>query len=307
MPPIEKDGGYLNILMRVSEGTITPPEVRVGQSSGIVADTSQSSGTRVLSGLKTKLNQAMAGTASKLRGSTKPTVPWHIPAELSAIAMKALAKNKADRYQTVEALRKDIERFQEGRSVSAKDDTKTEMLWKFAKRNKGFSAGAVATFLVLLCSLWFIGKAWLATNRAYAAYQKEQEDKQARMKESVPAFLRSAQLSLPDRHFDDALKQARVALDYAPDNAEARLLNGQLLVVQQQYAQAVDELSMYLKQKPGDRSARELLDAAAGPNRTTRPAQSCWRSCSHESSSTPWRTACCPRWAKMHWQRGRSC
>ena len=75
-PPIDKEGGYLAILMRVMQGEIIPPEQRAGK----------------------------------------------VAKELSAIAMKALAKNPQDRYATVEALRKDIERFQEGRSVSAKED-----------------------------------------------------------------------------------------------------------------------------------------------------------------------------------------
>ena len=45
--------------------------------------------------------------------------------DLSAIAMKALAKNPQDRYQNVEALRKDIERFQEGRSRSVPRRTRS--------------------------------------------------------------------------------------------------------------------------------------------------------------------------------------
>jgi len=53
----------------------------------------------------------------------------------------------ADRYPNVEALRIDIERFQEGRSVSAKPDTTREMLWKLVKRNKGFSVGAAGALL----------------------------------------------------------------------------------------------------------------------------------------------------------------
>ena len=85
-PPMDKEGGYLAILMRVTQGEIVPPEQRTTRA-----------GRR-------------------------------IPKELSAIAMKALAKNPQDRYPTVEALRKDIERFQEGRSVSAKEDTKREVL-----------------------------------------------------------------------------------------------------------------------------------------------------------------------------------
>ena len=86
-PPVDKEGGYLAILMRVMEGEIVPPEQRDPK-------------------------RAKAGRITR---------------ELSAIAMKALAKNPQDRYPNVEALRKDIERFQEGRSVSAKEDTFKEM------------------------------------------------------------------------------------------------------------------------------------------------------------------------------------
>ena len=69
--------------------------------------------------------------------------------------MKALAKDQDDRYPTVEALRQDIERFQEGRSVSAKQDTKWEMLVKFVKRNKGFSAATAAALVLLtLVLVW---------------------------------------------------------------------------------------------------------------------------------------------------------
>src|SRR5207248_1738280 len=63
-----------------------------------------------------------------------------IPKELSAIAMKALARDKQDRYPSVEAMRQDVERYLEGRSVSAKSDTKWEMFVKFVKRNKVVSA-----------------------------------------------------------------------------------------------------------------------------------------------------------------------
>ena len=59
-----------------------------------------------------------------------------VPAvELSVIAMKSLAKVPKDRYQTADALRRDIERYLEGRSVSA-----WEMAKKLVKRNNGLSA-----------------------------------------------------------------------------------------------------------------------------------------------------------------------
>ena len=172
-PPVDKEGGYLAILMRVMQGEIVPPEQRI--RAGMV------------------------------------------PRELSAIAMKALAKNPRDRYPTVEALRKDIERFQEGRSVSAKEDTKWETIVKFAKRNKAFSATATVAMLVLLVVLAFTFKNY--------------HEKEARTRKAVPAFLRAGKLAVNERQFKDALDQVTVAVDFDPDNAEAHLFKGQLLIV----------------------------------------------------------------------------
>jgi serine/threonine protein kinase len=91
-----------------------------------------------------------------------PARTRRIPPELSAVAMKALARDKQDRYPSVEALRRDIDRYLEGRSVSVKDDTRRQQLWKLIKRNKGFSAGAALALLVLLCSLGFSGSSVVA-------------------------------------------------------------------------------------------------------------------------------------------------
>ena len=220
--PVNKEDGYLAVLMRVSEGQIEVPEKR-----------------------------------NPKRG---------IPRELSAIAMKALAKEPGKRYQTVEALRKDIERFQEGRSVSAKDDTKWEMLWKFAKRNKGFSAGAVMTVAVLFFSLFFIGKAYLATNSAYAAFQKEQDEKDRRTKKAVPAFVEAARLAVDRRRFDNALTQVNVALEYDAANTEARLLKGQVLIVQKDFAGAANEIERYLEKEPSNAEAKRLVELCKRKN-----------------------------------------
>src|SRR5262249_40948276 len=111
-PPIEKDGGQVAVLMRVAQGEIAPPQQRSPE-------------------------RARAGK---------------VPTELAAVAMKAMARQKQDRYPNVEAFRKDIEWFQEGRSVSAKEDTRREMMWKFVKRNKALSGAALVVAVVLVWS-----------------------------------------------------------------------------------------------------------------------------------------------------------
>jgi serine/threonine protein kinase len=176
-----------------------------------------------------------------------------IPRELSAIAMKALATLREDRYPTVEELRRDVERFQDGRSVSAKEDTARELMWKFVKRNKGFSFGMTLAFLVLVVSLGYVTNAWLATTKAQAALRKQTDD-------AVPALVRSARLALNERQFEDCLHQADLALAYAPDNADALLIKAQVFIVRQDFARAATDLQQVLRYRPADHEARELLD-----------------------------------------------
>jgi len=212
-PPVEREGGYLDVLMRVMQGEIVSPEQRNPQ---------------------------------RARGGK-------IPKELSAIAMKALAKNPQDRYPTIEALRKDIERFQEGRSVSAKEDTKREMLVKFVKRNRGFSAGAVLSLTVLLCSVGVLAK-------AYAELKSERQARRDQGRASVPSFVRAGQMLLNESRFSDALAQADVALDFDPQAGEAKLLRGHALIGQLRYADAGNELDACLKLRPDDLGAKSLAE-----------------------------------------------
>src|SRR5262245_42353545 len=190
-PPVERTGGYPEVLTRVITGEILPPEKRAPKR--------------------------------------------HVPKELSAVVMKALAKERAQRYQSVEELRRDIERFQEGRSVSARDDTRWEAVVKFVKRNKGFSAGSAAALFVLAVVVWlFTAANYRARLRAEEARSQaeevstrlleEQRGKRERGHKSAPLFLRSAQRSEEAKDFDYALAQAEVALEYDPNLAEARLL-----------------------------------------------------------------------------------
>ena len=214
--PVNKEGNYAMVLIRVAEGQIRPPE---------------------------------EGNAKRMRAGK-------IPRELSAVAMKALSKRPQDRYQTVEALRRDVELFQAGRSVSAKEDTKWEQFRKLVKRNKGLSVGVAVALLALFCSLGVVGKAWWETHRAYGAYQQEQEDKAERTRKAVPAFVAAARLAVDQFHFDEALSEVSLALDYDPGYGDARLLKGQLLIANKDFAAAKRELEAYLaEQRPADPKA----------------------------------------------------
>jgi len=72
--------------------------------------------------------------------------------ELAAVVTKCLATSPEDRYQSAGDLRKDIDLFLAGRSVSAAPDTFAQAIAKLIKRNKPISA-AVATAAVVIAAL----------------------------------------------------------------------------------------------------------------------------------------------------------
>jgi serine/threonine protein kinase len=223
-PPIDREGGSIAVLMRVADNAILPAEER-------------------------NPRRARAG---------------QIPAELSAIARKALAKEPQNRYPSAAALRQDIERFQEGRSVSAKDDTLREVCWKLVKRNKGASITAAAACLLLAVLLCFgfraIYRAKESAETALQALQQEQRIKRERGQKSAPFFLREAKLSADQKRFDNALAQADAALEFDPELPEALLLKGQLLIVQKDFSAAQKWLAAYVQMRSADREAAELLE-----------------------------------------------
>jgi serine/threonine protein kinase len=149
-PPVETERDYVGVLMAVAEGNILPPEQRAPE--------------RARRGL--------------------------IPGELSAIALKALALKPADRYQTVEDVRRDIQLYLEGRSVSAKHDSAWEMFKKLVKRNKGASIATAAALVVLAVVL---GVAFVSNyrERVQAVAAREQaEVAQKKAEENYQAFLK---------------------------------------------------------------------------------------------------------------------
>lgn len=208
-PPVEREGGYLVVLMRVALGEIVSPEQR-------------------------NLQRAKAGK---------------IPKELAAIAMKALAKDKEQRYPTADALRQDIERFQEGRSVSAKDDTLREAVWKLVKRNKVASSFTALLLVVLLWSSWSNFQA-----------RRAEAEKNQHITDSLPSFVRAARFAANEKQYDDALKQLKVVTDHDPNQAQARLLRAQVLMVRQDFAEAKGELDRYLVLVPKDAVAKQQAE-----------------------------------------------
>ncbi|HZZ80117.1 MAG TPA: protein kinase, partial [Gemmataceae bacterium] len=223
-PPIERGGGLAAIILRVAQGRIDPPEQKAP-------------------------DRAKAGK---------------IPPELAAIAMKALASDKGARYQSIAEFRRDIDRFMEGRSVSAKPDTVREMAVKLVKRNRGASiATAAATVILFFVAIWSLVSILSANKRrqdAYDAYIAEQKEKQALAKRSVPSLVRAARMLVSEKKFDEALTQVDAAIAFDDAQPDARLVRAQLLLHQFDFSGARHDLEICLKQKSSNEDATRLLE-----------------------------------------------
>ena len=103
-----------------------------------------------------------------------------IPRELSAIAMKAMAREPRDRYRSARELTRDINLYLEGKAVSAKEDTFTESVVKLVKRNKEVFATAAAALLVVVV-LGIYGLSRIVSERNAALDAKGEAENQARL------------------------------------------------------------------------------------------------------------------------------
>jgi eukaryotic-like serine/threonine-protein kinase len=95
------------------------------------------------------------------RGLTPPRLASELVGDLDWVVMKAIEKDPAARYQTVDALIEDIERHLKHEPVTAGPPSKVFALKKFAKRHKAwFWAGSVVGATVLLGSAVLLAS-WL--------------------------------------------------------------------------------------------------------------------------------------------------
>ena len=94
----------------------------------------------------TQIEQAAAAT----RATTEEQLARELRGDLDAIALKALAKEPAERYPSAAALAEDLQRYLEGKPIKALPARITYRVRKFVLRNRtvvGVSATAIAAIL----------------------------------------------------------------------------------------------------------------------------------------------------------------
>jgi len=212
-PPVE--GGELKqILNRVIRGEVTHP-------------------TEFGSAGRRKPKRQSKGRPDAQDGAPLPHVrSGRIPSALSAVAMKALSREREERYQDVEAIRADIESYQSGFATSAEEAGLARQVGLLVKRNRGVFATAFAAWLTITAlAVWFVLGVRASERAAVAEKEKTQralavaslsladaamrEDNATKMisaLESVPEDMRNQEWS----YLLDRADQSLGLLDFGP-------------------------------------------------------------------------------------------
>jgi eukaryotic-like serine/threonine-protein kinase len=98
-----------------------------------------------------------------------------IPAELSAVALKALSRDKAQRYQQTGDLSRDVRAFMTGGRISAYEYSAFELLRGFVARHKGASALTAAILVLLVVGAALL---WASNRKVIAERDRAQRSEQ---------------------------------------------------------------------------------------------------------------------------------
>lgn len=143
-----------------------------------------------------------------------------IPRDLSAVAMKAMARQSQDRYASARDLSRDVLAFLEGRSVTAKEDTFFESLVKLAKRNKPVSvAVSVALLILITMASLFVTDNAQRTRMAQAALgdtSRAQQEQVEALRVASEELAQQAIRSAEEQRWEEAKFLADTAVKVSP-------------------------------------------------------------------------------------------
>jgi serine/threonine protein kinase/tetratricopeptide (TPR) repeat protein len=203
-----RGAGLLDLLRAVRESEPPRPSTRLGTSGELPA------------------------VAAK-RGAEPKRLVGLVRGDLDWIVMKCLEKDRARRYETADALARDVGRYLSVEPVEACPPSRVYRLRKFARKNHKLLLAAGAFLLLLTAataiSAWLAVRATLAerkadSERAQAVAEKERANEQAEVAEAVNKFLNGDLLiQASTEHSPDRDLKLRTVLDRAAERVDERL------------------------------------------------------------------------------------
>ncbi len=142
----------------------------------------------------TSLSAADSGVIADQRRAERGTLAALLRKELEWIPLKALRKDRTERYGSPADLARDIRNYLEGRALEAGPESTAYRLRKLARRNRGafVAAGAVAAALVV----GVVGFAWQAhqakMQRDVAVLARQVAEEERAKSQAINEFIQSA-------------------------------------------------------------------------------------------------------------------
>jgi serine/threonine protein kinase/Leucine-rich repeat (LRR) protein len=172
-----------------------------------------------------------------------------VPESLSAVCMKALATEAAERYGNVAELQRDIEAYQNGFATTAERAGAWKQFTLFVKRNKAVSTAAA---LIVALTAGFMATVIASERKARATLTE--------LRATVP-LLRSEAIELINhQQFDEAVARLNYLNQLAPDSAELFALKGNALQSLLRAAEARAAYVQALRIAPKTKFAQENIE-----------------------------------------------
>ena len=195
--------------------------------------------------LRSTLKQTLKGNIQK-----PSSLQDKIPPGLEAIAMKALSTEQVKRYQTVQEISQDIDRWMEGFLTSAEKSSSLKSVYLFYHRHRSMTIILAILFLtVTLGSLFFslkINREKLHTDEAFVLYRQEQVAKDLLGKEASPYLNQLAKVQLfQNDNLDQAEKLFDLALLRDPENLIANHHKIYIHFYKMEFSQSKRLLALY--------------------------------------------------------------
>ncbi len=190
--------------------------------------------------------------------------------DVETIVLKALRKDKRQRYDSAAALAEDIRRFLRHEPIAARAPSATYRLSKFARRNKTLVGGGLAVFVALVAGM-------VTTLSMYfrAEEQRHQTEQVARFQETQLSGIDAATMGVKLRA--DLLTRARAAAERSkrsPEEVEGRIAELEQLIADTDFTGlALNALDTTVFQRALAAIDNEFADPAAGESGTTGKGQ----------------------------------
>jgi tetratricopeptide (TPR) repeat protein len=155
----------LGVLLFELLAGVTPMELSPGVEAGRWREL-----MRELAVIKpsTRLNRLPADTANRVaaeRGVNPGELAKLIGRDLDSIVLKATAKEPNQRYESAEALARELERYLENRPIEARPPSTVYLASRFVRRHRVLVAGAAVVVLALLVGAGAAGWGWWVAER----------------------------------------------------------------------------------------------------------------------------------------------